>query len=203
MRWLLLAFIVFPFVELYLLLAIGHELGFWPTLGLTILSGVLGSMLARREGLRVITAWRRAVEELRPPEQGVLEGALVIAGAVLLITPGVLSDALGILLLVPPTRRLLIKPIRRLVERRIQRGQLRVMSMGAPGPFGGGAPFGTVDPFGRPGPFDASNPFGGSDPFGRSGPFGGAGTTERNGRGGGVVDTTGEAVSDAPRQLPR
>jgi UPF0716 protein FxsA len=189
MRWLVLAFIVFPFVELYLLLAIGHEIGFWPTLALTVLSGVLGSMLARREGLRVITDWRRAVEELRPPEQGVLEGALVIAGAVLLITPGVLSDALGILLLLPPTRRLLIKPIRRLVDRQIKQGQLRVVRMGSSGPFAGGAQWGGGAPFGNAGPFGS-----GPDPVGRAG-------AQRSG--GGVVDTTGEAVNDAPRELPR
>jgi UPF0716 protein FxsA len=198
MRWLVLAFIVFPFVELYLLLAIGHELGFWPTLGLTILSGVLGSVLARREGLRVISEWRSAVAELRPPEQGVLEGALVIGGAVLLITPGVLSDALGILLLLPPTRRLLVKPIRHLVMRKIERGQLRVVRMGGPGPFAGG-PF-AGGPFAG-GPF-AGGPWGNQDPFGSPGPFGNSGASRRP-SGDGVVDTTGEAVSDAPRALPR
>src|SRR6478609_7824412 len=102
MRWLVVLFIVFPFVELYLLLAIGHEIGFWPTLGLTILSGVVGSVMAKREGMRVIREWQDAVRELRPPSPGVLEGVLVIAGSVLLITPGMLSDVIGLVFLIPP-----------------------------------------------------------------------------------------------------
>lgn len=180
MRWLLLLFIVFPFVELYLLLAVGHEIGFWPTLGLTILSGVVGSVMARREGLRVLRKWRDAVQELRPPEQGVLEGALVIAGSVLLITPGLLSDALGLLFLLPPTRRLLAKPIRRAVQAHIARGQLRVVRVGGPDPFGG-MPWGAPGGVGR-----------------HTGPFGRAPAQSH----GNVVDTTGETVSEPPRELP-
>ncbi len=184
-RWLLLAFIVFPFVELYLLLYVGHQIGFWPTLGLTILSGVVGSVMAKREGMRVLGEWQRAVSELRPPEQGVLEGVLVMAGAVLLITPGMLSDVLGILFLVPFTRRLLAKPIRRAVQSYIDGGQLRVMNMGGPSAGAAGPGAAPSDPFGwRP------------DPFGR------AQDAQSRSRGG-VVETTGEAVTEAPRQLPR
>lgn len=187
MRWLVLLLVVFPFLELYVLWNIGREIGFFPVLALTLASGVLGSALARREGRRVMGEWRRAIDELRPPEEGVLEAALIIGGALLLILPGVLSDVLGLLCLLP-TRRWLVGPLRRAFVRHIENGQLRVMSTGTPGAAPWGAP---------------SSPFGRQDPFGRTtDPFAAAAHARRRSSGG-VVDTTGEAVNDAPRELPR
>ncbi len=187
MRWLVLLLVVFPFVELYVLWNIGREIGFLPVLTLTVASGVLGSALARREGRRVMAEWRRAVDELRPPEEGVLEAALIIGGAVLLILPGVLSDVLGLLCLLP-TRRWLVGPLRRAFVRHIESGQLRVMHVGTPGAAPWGAP---PSPFGRTAPFGRT-----TDPFA-------AAAHARRRSSGGVVDTTGEAVNDAPRELPR
>lgn len=130
MRWLLLLFIVVPLVELYLLLWIGSFIGFWPTLGIVLSTGVLGSALAKREGLKVWRAWRRSLETLTPPEQGVIDGVLVLIGGALLITPGVLTDMLGLLLLLPKPRALVAARVRRAIDRRIAAGQLHVMQSG-------------------------------------------------------------------------
>lgn len=143
MAWLLFVlFVALPFADLVLLLRVGSFLGFWPTVALTIGMGALGAWLAKREGLRVWRAWTRALAELRPPEQGIIDGVLVIAGGALLMAPGVLTDVVGFVFLIPPTRRLVAGLVRRAVDRRIERGQIHVVSAG----FGPG--FGpTVDPF--------------------------------------------------------
>ncbi|MBI3202625.1 MAG: FxsA family protein [Myxococcales bacterium] len=147
MGWLLFVlFVALPFVDLVLLLRVGSLLGFWPTVALTLAMGALGAWLAKREGLRVWRAWTRALSELRAPEQGIIDGVLVIAGGALLMAPGVLTDVVGFAFLIPPTRKLIAGLVRRGVDRRIARGQLHVVTTGF-GPF---APEGRGD--GGPGP---------------------------------------------------
>ncbi len=130
MRWLLLLFVVVPLVELYLLLWIGSFIGFWPTVGIVLATGLLGSTLAKREGLKVWRAWRHSLETLTPPEQGVVDGVLVLIGGALLITPGVLTDILGLLLLMPGPRAVVAKRVRRSIDRRIAAGRIQIMQSG-------------------------------------------------------------------------
>lgn len=119
MGYLFLLFTVLPIVEIWLLLLIGDLIGFWPTVGLTLLSAAAGGYLTKREGLRVLSQWRRAMGELRAPEDGLVSGILVLVGGVLLVTPGVVTDALGLALLFPPTRRLIAPWVSRWAQRRI------------------------------------------------------------------------------------
>jgi UPF0716 protein FxsA len=134
---LFLLFALLPLIDLYVLVQIGGQIGFLPTLLGVIVVGAVGAALARREGFRVLREWQSALAEGRIPDEGVLGGALVLAGGVLLVAPGVLSDFLGLALLFPPTRRLVAEAIRRRLERSIAEGSVRVY--GAPGvsdPFG-------------------------------------------------------------------
>jgi UPF0716 protein FxsA len=114
---LFLAFTLVPIVDLWLLLRIGGRLGLVPTVALVVGTGLLGAWLARREGARVLQGWRRAMADGRLPEEGVLSGALVLAGGVLLVTPGVLTDVAGLALLLPPTRRVAADGLRRWLRR--------------------------------------------------------------------------------------
>src|ERR671921_2346451 len=101
---LVLLFIVVPIAELYVIIQVGQEIGALPTIAILIAVSVLGSMLLRSQGRGV---WRRFNEGIaagRPPAREVLDGVLVIFGGALLLTPGFLTDVLGILLLLPPTR---------------------------------------------------------------------------------------------------
>ncbi len=132
-RYLFLAFTVVPLLELYLLIQIGQVVGSLPTLGLLLATGLIGAWLARREGGRVLKRWREATAQGRLPEDGILSAALVLVGGVLLVTPGVLTDATGFLLLVPPTRRWVAARLRRALERGMQDGSVRVSAFG----FGG------------------------------------------------------------------
>jgi UPF0716 protein FxsA len=131
---LFLLFTVVPVLELWLLIRIGGEIGALPTIALLLVTGLAGAWLAKREGRRVLQGWRRAVAEGRMPEEGILSGALVLAGGVLLVSPGVLTDVLGLALLFPPTRRLAARALRRSVERRMARGSIRVFRTGGGSP---------------------------------------------------------------------
>ena len=110
---LLLLFIVVPIAELAVIIAVGREIGVGPTVLVLLADAVLGSMLARSQGR---AAWRRfsdATRAGRPPAREVIDGALILFGGALLLTPGFLTDIVGILLLLPPTRavarRVLVK----------------------------------------------------------------------------------------------
>jgi UPF0716 protein FxsA len=101
---LVLVFIVVPIAELYVIIQVGQAIGALPTIALLIADSILGSWLLRHQGR---AAWRRfdaALAERRAPGREVADGALILFGGALLLTPGFLSDILGVLLLLPPTR---------------------------------------------------------------------------------------------------
>jgi UPF0716 protein FxsA len=115
MVFLVLLFVVVPILELFVIIQVGEAIGVLPTIALLIIDSILGSVLMRSQGR---LAWRRfnaALAEGRIPHREVLDGALVIFGGALLLTPGFISDVLGIILLLPPTRAL----ARALVARRL------------------------------------------------------------------------------------
>jgi UPF0716 protein FxsA len=129
---LVLLFIVVPIAELFVIIQVGEAIGVLPTIALLIADSVLGSILMRSQGR---AAWRRfntALAEGRIPHREVLDGALVIFGGALLLTPGFLSDILGALLLLPPTRAL----ARTVVGRRVL-PRLVVSGLGGAGAPGG------------------------------------------------------------------
>jgi UPF0716 protein FxsA len=136
---LFLLFTLLPLLDLWVLLAIGRALGFWPTLALVVATGVAGAWLAKAEGRRVLDGWRRALREGRVPDEGVLSGALVLVGGVLLVSPGVLTDVVGLALLFPPTRRLAAAGVRRYLARKVREGRVRVVTFGRE-PWGRGGP---------------------------------------------------------------
>jgi UPF0716 protein FxsA len=103
---LVLLFIAVPLAELAVIIQVGQAIGVWWTIGLLLADSILGAWLMRLQG-RV--AWRRFNEALqagRVPGREVLDGALVIFGGALLLTPGFITDILGLVLLIPPTRAL-------------------------------------------------------------------------------------------------
>jgi len=137
LRVLVALFIVVPIVELYLLTQIARATSSWVAIAFAVGTGVLGGVLAKREGLRVWRRWQEAMSQMRVPDEGVISGVLVLIGGVLLITPGVLTDITGILLLIPTTRRYIAERIRRRVD--VQFGSLSPSWSAGPG-FGAGMP---------------------------------------------------------------
>ena len=102
--WLILIFITVPLVELSLLIWVGQRIDVLPTLALIVGTGILGAALARHQGMRVLSRFQGALGEGRVPHQEVLDGILIIIAGAVLITPGLLTDTAGFLLLVPAVR---------------------------------------------------------------------------------------------------
>ncbi len=114
---LLLLFLLTPLVELALLIQVDRLIGFWPTMGLIVATGLAGSYLAKREGLSVWRQFNRRLNEGGLPGRELVDGVIVLVSGALLLTPGVLTDVLGFIGLLPPTRA----PIRRLLLRWLRR----------------------------------------------------------------------------------
>ncbi len=122
-------FIVVPIVELYVIIQIGSLIGVWPTIALLLADALLGSLLLRHQGR---DAWRRfnlALAEHRFPGREVADGLLIAIGGTLLLTPGFVTDVLGLVFLVPPTRAIVRRLLRGYVGRRF-------VVVGMPGPTG-------------------------------------------------------------------
>jgi len=111
---LVLLFIVVPILELYVLIQVGSAMGVLPTIALLIFDSVLGAVLLRAQGRAAWVRFSRALAEGRLPGREVIDGVLVIFGGALLLTPGFLTDILGLALLIPPMRAL----VRRLLVAR-------------------------------------------------------------------------------------
>ena len=101
---LLLLMTVVPAVELYLLLRIGRAIGAAETVYLIIVTGIVGAWLAQREGLSVIRKIQEDAMNGLPPGDRLAEGLMVLVGGILLLTPGVVTDALGLSMIFPLTR---------------------------------------------------------------------------------------------------
>ena len=131
---LLLLFIVVPIAELAVIIKVGQLIGVWWTIAFLVADAVLGSMLARSQGR---AAWRRFNEALRsgrPPAREVLDGALVLFGGALLLTPGFLTDLLGLALLLPPTRAVVRAALVRRFASRMVASMARPSPPRPPGP---------------------------------------------------------------------
>ncbi len=120
MRIFLLLFLIFPLAELYVLIKVGSAIGALATILLLMLGGIAGVLLMRLAGFA--TAWRARERLARGelPEREMLQGMLMAVGGGLLFLPGFISDALALVILFPPTRKLLFGALTRRIEARAQ-----------------------------------------------------------------------------------
>jgi UPF0716 protein FxsA len=149
MPLLIILFIVVPIAELYVIIKVGELIGVLPTLILLLADALLGSLLLKHQGRGAWQRFNQALAERRFPGREVVDGVLIVIGGTLLLTPGFISDVVGLFLLIPPTRA-----IARGLLKRFTVGRFRVVTLG-----GGAGPFGR--PPGRPRPtrdydFDAT-----------------------------------------------
>lgn len=141
---LLLLFILVPLLDAWLLFQVGDVIGFANTILLVLCTGVLGAWLFRLEGTRTWAKWQASLAQGQVPEEGVLGGVMLLLGGALLVTPGVLTDCVGLLLLLPPSRRLIAAVLRprlsKLVKEKaravVESPNVRVVSYGFSGGFG-------------------------------------------------------------------
>ena len=106
---LVLIFIVLPITELYVIYLVGDLIGWWQTLLVLAADSVIGSLLLRSQGRAVWARFQEAMAAGRMPHREVQDGIAVIFGGAFLITPGFLTDFLGLALLLPPSRRLFLR----------------------------------------------------------------------------------------------
>ena len=126
MARLFLLFTVVPLLELFILIKIGGYIGAFPTVGLVVLTALLGFVLARFEGLRKLQQIKRSLSLGIVPAEEMLDGVLIFVGGVLLIIPGVLTDLFALILLIPYTRTIFKRWLRRRFDRMIATGNVRL-----------------------------------------------------------------------------
>src|SRR5215211_4578982 len=120
LSWLLIvAFVVVPLVEIYVLIQVGQVIGPWWTILLLIADSILGSWLVRREGRRAWQGLSSALESGRMPARELADGALILIGGTLMLTPGFVSDAAGLFVILPFTRPLARRVLTRVVTRHL------------------------------------------------------------------------------------
>ena len=122
---LVVLFLVVPFVELFVIIQVGQAIGALPTIAVLVLISVVGAWLVKREGLGVL---RRAQARMRSgevPGAELTDGVLILFAGALLLTPGFLTDVLGILLLLPPVRAGMRQGATRALRRRAGKYQHR------------------------------------------------------------------------------
>lgn len=121
---ILALFLIMPVVELFLLLQVDRLIGIWATLGIILFTGLLGSYLAKREGLSVWKRFKERLDSVGVPGQEALDGVIILVSGALLITPGVLTDFVGFIGLIPFTRALVRKAVMKRVKKALDRGTL-------------------------------------------------------------------------------
>ncbi len=119
---LVIAFVVVPLVEIYVLIQVGQVIGPWWTILLLIADSILGGWLIRREGRKAWRALTVALSSGRMPAKELADGALILVGGTLMLTPGFVSDVLGIGLILPLTRPVARRLLTKVVTMRLVAG---------------------------------------------------------------------------------
>ncbi len=102
---LILVFVAFPLLELALLIALGQHIGFWWTMAILVATAIIGGSILHAQGFSAMQRVMGEMQKGRPPIEPVVDGMFLMFAGLLLLTPGLITDAIGGLLLVPPLRR--------------------------------------------------------------------------------------------------
>lgn len=121
---LVILFTVVPFIELTLLLRINDSIGFVPTIGIILVTGVVGAYLAKSQGRIIISRIRQDMSMGIMPANDLLNGLCVLIGGALLLTPGILTDVVGFILVFPVTREAIKIILKDKIEKMIEEGRI-------------------------------------------------------------------------------
>ncbi|MFW6134207.1 MAG: FxsA family protein [Elusimicrobiota bacterium] len=122
--YLLLLFTVVPIIELAILLQVGRVIGIFYTIAIVILTGIIGAALARSQGFIIINRIKYELSRQVMPADHLLDGVIVLAGGLLLLTPGFLTDILGFIFLIPATRSVVKKLLRKNIKTKFTRKKI-------------------------------------------------------------------------------
>ena len=141
---LLLLFIFVPIIEIGLFIQVGGFLGLWPTIALVLITAFVGASLVRSQGIQTLMSVQGRLQQGEMPAQQILEGVMLAVAGVLLLTPGFMTDALGMLVLLPAPRAMIAK---KMMEKMVVTNMSGGFHEGGQAGFGQ-SPFGQ-DPFNR------------------------------------------------------
>ncbi len=127
---LILLFTIVPIVELGILIKLGTYIGLLNTILIVIVTGVIGATVAKFQGLRTLSQIQEKLSRGILPTGHILDGFLILAAGLLLITPGLITDAVGFLMLIPFTRGLFKNWCRRRFQNMIDHGEVRITHFG-------------------------------------------------------------------------
>ncbi|ANU35203.1 FxsA family protein [Vibrio scophthalmi] len=147
---LLLLFILVPIIEIGLFIQVGGFLGLWPTIALVLITAFVGASLVRSQGLQTLMNVQNRLQQGELPAQQIFEGVMLAVAGVLLLTPGFMTDALGMLILLPAPRAAIAKYL-------MSKMVVKSVGGGFHGGFNNQGGFGSQDGFGQD-PFQR-NPF--------------------------------------------
>ncbi len=123
---LFLLFLITPIVELFLLIQLGQWIGLGPTLALIVVTALIGSSMARREGLNAWVRFQQATASGKLPGTEMIDGLIILVSGALLLTPGVLTDLFGFLGLIPASRAVMRRYLADRFKRSVEQGTVRV-----------------------------------------------------------------------------
>lgn len=123
---LILLFTVTPIVELFLLLELSKITSVWTTIGIVLVTGIVGASLAKSQGKLIITKIRVELNEGRMPGDQLINGLCVLVGGALLLTPGIITDILGFSLVVPGTREIFKDIVKKMFSKKLQDGNIGI-----------------------------------------------------------------------------
>jgi len=123
---LFLLFTLVPALELFLIIKVGQSIGAFNTLLIILFTGVLGAFYARQQGFKVFSNIQWRMQQGDVPGDDLVNGAMLLVGGALLITPGFVTDFLGFSLIFPPTREAMKRSVSLYLQRKIDRGDIRI-----------------------------------------------------------------------------
>lgn len=146
----LLLFLIVPIVEVAILIQVGGLIGFWPTVGLVVLTAVIGAQLLKSQGRALLMAAQGKLDQGQLPLSELAQGLLIAVGGALLLTPGFATDAFGFACLLPGTRLAMGAALKRWLEPRLVKGSFHATAQS------GGQRFETHRSFDRTRPSEQS-----------------------------------------------
>jgi UPF0716 protein FxsA len=194
LRWLFLALLVVPLADAIFLVFVAGKLGWELTIALVVLTALLGTLFVRAEGRHTLRRIQRSAAQGQAPTDELVDGALLIAAGAFLLTPGLVTDALGFLLVFPLTRVPFRIAVKKWITPKLDAktggfASGNVYTFGFPGDDDSGGPFGGAGGPGGPGGSDGS---GGSDGAGGGGSGGASGGPFPGGQGGSIFGGAGD-----------
>ncbi|MFD2204870.1 FxsA family protein [Kiloniella antarctica] len=130
----LFLFIGIPLLEIIVLIEVGDQIGLWSTIGLIILTAIIGTWMLRLQGLATLANAQKQLNQGAVPAQEIFDGICLLAAGALLLTPGFVTDSIGFSLLLPPVREILRNTVGKKISTRMQNAQARQQSPGQSSP---------------------------------------------------------------------